>query len=327
MLITAEKLVKRYGDLDALRGIDLGIEAGGIIGILGPNGAGKTTLIETFEGLRAPTSGTVRVLGHDPSSDSRALRERLGVQLQATSLPSDLTAFETLRLFRSFYARGLSPGEVLEIVDLEEKAKTRVAALSGGQKQRLAIGLALVSDPELILLDEPTTGLDPAARRELQRVIRELKGRGRSILLTTHYIEEADVLCDRVIVLRRGEIVADGTPFELLQRSRGQSTVWIDIEGDLDPVPLFQGGARPEGREGSHYRFVTDDPASFVVALGRVLRDQGLELLDLRLKRPTLEDVYLELVGDDGRERASATVPVGDGGRRPATPSAEEGPR
>ncbi|MCB9463599.1 MAG: ABC transporter ATP-binding protein [Candidatus Eisenbacteria bacterium] len=299
MLISVQGLVKRYGELEALRGIDLELEAGGIVGILGPNGAGKTTLVETLEGLRSPTSGRVTVLGRDPASDAPALRERIGVQLQATHLPSDLTTYETLRLFRSFYEAGLQPDEVLSLVDLESKSKARVGTLSGGQKQRLAVGLALVSDPELVLLDEPTTGLDPAARRELHAVVVALRERGRSVLLTTHYIEEAEALCDRVIVMRAGEIVADGSPFELLRRSRGQSTVWIEVAGELDPVPLFQSGAKPEGRQGGHYRFVTSDPAAFVVALGRVLQDQGLELLDLRLKRPTLEDVYLELVGEE----------------------------
>ncbi len=290
-------LTKDYGTVQALRGVSLSIESGGIVGILGPNGAGKTTLVETIEGLRTPSQGRVSVLGIDPSREPRRLAERLGVQLQATELPPDLTVLETLRLFRAFYEKSLPANEVLAAIDLTEKSNARNRTLSGGQKQRLAIGLALVTDPELIILDEPTTGLDPAARRDLHKIIRSLKERGRTVLLTTHYIEEAEILCDRVVVMREGKVVADGSPFELLQRAQGGSTVWIRVDKELDPVGLFRAGAQPTGREDDYYRFTTEDPAAFVVALGRTLQEGNLTLLDLRMKRPTLEDVYLELVG------------------------------
>jgi len=299
MSIVIEGLEKSYGDVRALRGITLTLAPGGIVGLLGPNGAGKTTLVEILEGLRAPTRGRASVLGMDPTRNARALKERLGVQLQSTAIPPDLTAEEVLRLYAAFYPRSLPTRQVLERVGLGSKAAERVQALSGGQRQRLALGMALVHDPELLILDEPTTGLDPGARRALHDIIRQFRAGGRSVILTTHYIEEAEQLCDRVIVLRLGEVVADGTPFELLQRSGGMSTLWIACSGPFDPAPLVTAGATAHGREGEHWRFVTKDPASAVVALGDMLRHQGLTLTDLRMKRPTLEDVYLELVGGD----------------------------
>jgi ABC-type multidrug transport system ATPase subunit len=197
---------------------------------------------------------------------------------------------------------------VLERVGLTTRADTLVRNLSGGQRQRLALGMALVHDPELLVLDEPTTGLDPGARRALHDLIRSLRSQGRSVILTTHYIEEAEQMCDRVIVLRSGEIVADGTPFELLQRAGGTSTVWIACSGPFDPAPLVAAGAAYQGQEGEHHRFVTRDPAAAVVALGDMLRREGITLTDLRMKRPTLEDVYLELVGADADEPAREVV-------------------
>jgi ABC-2 type transport system ATP-binding protein len=307
MSIQIESLERSYGAVRALKGVSLAIESGGIVGLLGPNGAGKTTLVEILEGLREPTRGRVSVLGLDPQRDAHALRQRLGAQLQSTSIPQDLTATEVLRLYGAFYARALPPRSVLERVGLAAKATALVRELSGGQRQRLALGMALVHDPELLILDEPTTGLDPVARRQLHEMIREFRAQGRSVILTTHYIEEAEQLCDRVIVLRAGEVVADGTPFELLQRAGGSSTLWIACSGPFDPAPLVAAGAELQGREGEHYRFVMRDPAAAVVALGDMLRHQGLTLTDLRMKRPTLEDVYLELVGDAALQDGSVS--------------------
>jgi ABC-2 type transport system ATP-binding protein len=324
MLIRVRQLRKTYGPTRAIDGIDLDLEPGGIVGLLGPNGAGKTTLVETLEGLRTPTSGEVSVLGLDPSREPRELKERIGVQLQSTAIQDALTASEVLSLYASFYRKRLAVSEVLARVGLAEKARARAGTLSGGQRQRLAIGMALIHDPELILLDEPTTGLDPAARRGLHELVRDLKKRGRTVLLTTHYIEEAETLCDRVIVLRSGKIVADGTPFELLGRAAGWSTVWVEIDGGFDPLPLLWAGAEPQGREGRHHRFRTLDPAAFVVALGRMLEEQKLNLIDLRLKRPTLEDVYLDLVGFDSAagppesEHEATEGPTGPGAGRQA---------
>jgi ABC-2 type transport system ATP-binding protein len=317
MSIRIRSLTKTYGTTEALRGIDLDIDAGGVFGLLGPNGAGKTTLVEILEGLREPTSGEVTVLGFDPTRDTFALQQRLGAQLQATQIPNDLTAFEVLRLFASFYERSLPVAEVLERVNLEGKAKELTRNLSGGQKQRLAIGMALIHDPDLLIFDEPTSGLDPAARRQLHEIILELRDRGRTIILTTHYIEEAEKLCQRVVILNSGRVVADGTPRELVDRSAGESTIYLSVDGDFDPTPLRAVGTGDVEDTGGDYRFATSDPAAFVVALGEVLRTQHVTLTDLYMRRPTLEDVYLELVDDpevegaDGRPKSTAATENG----------------
>jgi ABC-2 type transport system ATP-binding protein len=300
MAIEIRDVEKTYGATRALGGVTLSIPAGGITGLLGPNGAGKTTLVEILEGLRMPTRGAVSVLGLDPSREARALRSRLGVQLQSTGMPQDLTAFEVVRLYGSFYRAAQPPAGVLARVGLAPQAGVRVRNLSGGQRQRLALAIALVHEPELLILDEPTTGLDPAARRAVLDVVRAFRDEGRSVILTTHYLEEAEQLCDRVVILRAGEVVADGSPFELLGRAGGASTLWIACDGPLDPAPLEAAGAVAHGREGEHHRFVTRDPAAVVVALGDLLRARRVTLTDLRMKRPTLEDVYLELVGESG---------------------------
>ncbi len=299
MVVRTEGLHKAYGETRALRGVDLEIEPGGVVGLLGPNGAGKTTLVEILEGLRQPTAGKVSVLDLDPATQGPALKERLGVQLQSTTLPTELTVYESLALFASFYERTRPVEEMLEVIDLAPQAHQKASTLSGGQKQRLVVGIALIHDPELVLLDEPTSGLDPKARRDLHQVVRDLREQGRTTILTTHYIEEAEHLCDRVLVIREGEIVADGTPFDLVGRSRGSSTIWIAVDGDMDPSPLLAAGIEPLGEQGAHHKFSTTDPTATILALGDLLRSQGLTLVDLRLKRPTLEDVYLELVAGD----------------------------
>jgi ABC-2 type transport system ATP-binding protein len=316
VLIEVRKLVKDYGTQRALAGIDLAIEAGGAVGLLGPNGAGKTTLVEILEGLRDPTSGSARGLGLDPGADAKALRLRIGVQLQATALPQDLRVAEVLRLYAALYPKTLAARAVLESVDLLGKERALVRTLSGGERQRLALALALLHDPELLLLDEPTAALDPVARRGVHAIVERLVGEGRTVLLTTHYIEEAEKLCRRVIMIRRGEIVADGSPFELVGRAAGRSTLWVEVEGPFDPAPLLAAGAVDQGDEGNeaggrrHRRFAILDPGAMIVALGDLLRAQGGRLVDLRLKRPTLEDVYLDLMGGSGQDDA-----LGQGGR------------
>ena len=297
--ILIEGLERDYGELRALKGVSLEIAPGGITGLLGPNGAGKTTLVETLEGLREPTRGRVRVLGMDPTREASKLRLRIGAQLQSTAIPPDLTPFEVLRMYAAFYPSTRPVAAILDRVGLTAKSKSLVRELSGGQRQRLALAMAILHGPELLILDEPTTGLDPVARRALHELVRSLREEGCSIILSTHYIEEAEQLCDRVIVLRSGEVVADGSPFDLLQRSGGSSTLWIACSHDFDPAPLLAARASAQGREGAHFKFVTHDPAAAIVALGDMLRNQGLKLTDLRMKRPTLEDVYLELVADD----------------------------
>ncbi len=301
--IEIRSLTKRYGDTLALGGVDLDIDAGGVVGLLGPNGAGKTTMVEILEGLREPSSGRVSVLGLDPTGQTYELQQRIGAQLQATQIPLDLTAFEVLRLFASFYQRSLPVEEVLERVNLRGKSSDLTRNLSGGQKQRLAIGMALIHDPELLIFDEPTSGLDPAARRQLHEIISDLGDRGRTIILTTHYIEEAEKLCRRVVILNAGQVVADGTPLDLVGRSEGKSTISLAADGAFDPAPLTAVGAVDQGARGEHRVFATGDPAGFIVALGELLRSQRVTLTDLHMRRPTLEDVYLELVDEDDVEK------------------------
>ena len=311
-VIETRSLTKRYGDVTALRGIDLTVEAGSVVGLLGPNGAGKTTLVEILEGLRAPSGGHVSVFGADPRDGSGSLRERIGAQLQRTSFPDTLSVSEIMELFRSFYRDPAPLDDLLQTVGLREKAGARPGELSGGQRQRLALATALVGRPELLILDEPTAGLDPSARRSLHELIRGLQGDGRTILLTTHYTEEAEKLCDRILMLRDGELVADGSPLELVRGARGESRIWVKVKGEMDPSPLVEAGAKEDGSEGEYSCFRTGNPARVIEVLGAVLRDQELELEDLRVKRPTLEDVYLDLV--DG----------GEGARQPHLPGGSE---
>jgi ABC-2 type transport system ATP-binding protein len=307
--LDVRSLHKSYGSVQALRGIDLSVEAGGqILGLLGPNGAGKTTLVEILEGLRTPSSGSVRVLGLDPRGAPAALRARIGVQLQTTAFVPELTVAETLRMYASFYPRypgSLAIGDVLPRVDLTGKATARVGTLSGGQRQRLALAMAMIHDPDLYLLDEPTTGLDPIARRQIHDILQELRRRGKTILLSSHNLDEVEALADRVIILAAGTIVADGSPIELLARGEGASTLWVAVTGCPDAERLVP-GAIFEGRDGPLFRYQTGNPTAAIVGLAASLRASGAQLDDLRLKRPSLEDVYLQLVGStthqpDGR--------------------------
>ena len=295
--IEVRSLRKTYGDVHALRGIDLAIAGGGhIVGLLGPNGAGKTTLVEILEGLRTATSGSAAVLGLDPQTAPAALRARLGVQLQETAFIPELTVLETLRLYAALYPRSLAPADVLARVDLVDKGKALVRTLSGGQRQRLALALAMLHDPDLFILDEPTTGLDPAARRQIHDILRGLRARGKTVLISSHYLEEIEALADRVVILSQGAIVADGTPLELLARAAGASTLWLAVSGSFDAARLVPGAAF-EGLDGALFRYRTPDPTAAIVGLADSLRASGARLDDLRLKRPSLEDVYLQLVG------------------------------
>jgi ABC-2 type transport system ATP-binding protein len=304
MIIEIEGLSKNYGNTVALKSINLRIEAGGVVGILGPNGAGKTTLVEILEGLRTASSGRVSVLGMDPARQARALRELIGVQLQSTNFIEDLTPLETLKLFAAFFKKSLPPREVLERVKLSDKASKRNSTLSGGQQQRLAIAMALINDPELIILDEPTSGLDPGARRDMHTYIANLRASGKTVLLSTHYVEEAEKLCDRVILLRTGEIVADASPAQLIAQATGPTTgVSIVLAGEMDAKPLLRAGATEQVREGSQRRFTSADVRRAIPALARVLVDPGVSLVDLEMRRPSLEDVYLDLIGGQDEQR------------------------
>jgi len=300
-------LRKRFGDVVAVDGLDLTVAAGECFGLLGPNGAGKTTTIEICEGLTPPDEGIVEVLGQRWDTDERALRERLGIQLQETKLAEKLTVDETVRLFRSFYARGREVDEVIGIVQLDEKRGARVGKLSGGQKQRLALACALVGDPELLFLDEPTTGLDPQSRRQLWDLITELKASGRSIVLTTHYMDEAERLCDRVAIVDHGRVIALGTPRELIAGLGAEHVVEFTVAGGADGALDVAALERLDGVKGARVhegRWSLDavELARAVPAILGALAERRLPLDELVTHSATLEDVFVSLTGRQLRD-------------------------
>ena len=273
--ITVAGLRKSYGEHEALRGIGFSIEPGEVFGLLGPNGAGKTTTVEILEGYRPADGGSVEVLGVDPHHASTAWRERIGVMLQSSSLYPGLTVSESVRVFAGYYTKPRDPDEVIELVQLDEKRDARVRTLSGGQKRRLDLALALVGDPEVIFLDEPTTGFDPGARRTAWDTVRNLRALGKTILLTTHYLDEAEQLADRVALLREGLIVREGTPAEL-------------TGGAVETEIRYR-------RDGADVIEKTTDVTRRLHELTTQALARGEELDELEVRRPTLEDVYLEL--------------------------------
>ena len=292
-------LRKTYKDVVAVDGIDLEVQTGECFGLLGPNGAGKTTTIEICEGLTEPDSGEVELLGLHWKTDSEALRQRLGIQLQETQLSDKLTVLETLQLFRSFFRQGPGAEEAIQKVQLEEKRDARVGNLSGGQKQRLALACALVGDPDLLFLDEPTTGLDPQARRQLWDLIEEFKLAGRTILLTTHYMEEAEVLCDRVAIMDHGKVISQGTPRELIASIGVEQVVEFSVGNttlDLASIGRIPGVRDVRSENGSVLMQVTELHQA-VPALLAELGRQGVPLTELRTHSATLEDVFVHLTG------------------------------
>lgn len=305
LALDVRALRKRYGDVVAVDGLDLQVRAGECFGLLGPNGAGKTTTIEICEGLLAPDDGDVLVLGRRWASDEAALRERLGVQLQETQFSEKLTVAETVRLFRSFYRGGRDEDEIIARVQLEEKAGARVSALSGGQKQRLSVACALAGNPELLFLDEPTTGLDPQSRRQLWELIEHLREAGTTIMLTTHYMDEAERLCDRIAIVDRGKVIALGTPRELI-RSLGAEQVVECAVGDGErlataALAALPGVLRARGDGTLHTLQVTAAHETIPALLALIARE-GLTLTELRTHSPTLEDVFVSLTGRHLRE-------------------------
>ena len=301
---------KAFADVQAVDGLDLEVARGECFGLLGPNGAGKTTTIEMCEGLTNPDEGAVEVLGLNWQSGARELRQRIGIQLQETQFPDKLTVGETLRLFRSFFKRGISVDESIRTAQLEEKRSSRVGGLSGGQKQRLAMATALVGDPELLFLDEPTTGLDPQARRHLWDLVDGLKQAGRTIILTTHYMDEAERLCDRVAIMDHGKVIALGTPQQLIGTVGGEDIVEFAVSGiDGDGHGVVNagrltdiGGVQSHRVDAGRHQLSVSELHLAVPRIFAVLKEQGLHLSEFRTHSATLEDVFVRLTGRNLRD-------------------------
>jgi len=305
--VMIRNLVKRYDDLTAVAGVSFDVRRGEVFGLLGPNGAGKTTTVEIIEGLRSRDGGEVTVCGFDPADNANEVKRRIGVALQATALPDKIEVREALTFFASLYPmRKESRADVdrlLRTVSLEEKAKNRFDTLSGGQQQRLAVALALVNNPEVVILDEPTTGLDAQARRELHGVIERMKDESKTVILTTHYIEEAERLCDRVAIIDHGRVIATGTPRELIARSSGQSRIELRT---AEPVELAALRLIPfvesVTESGGAYALRSSDAPRALIELIKWMETGRHELVDLHITRPTLEDTFIELTGKRIRE-------------------------
>lgn len=304
--IRCTNLFKRYDakpPVEAVRGLNLTVEVSECFGLLGPNGAGKTTTIEIIEGLLAPTSGEVEVLGRRWGQADDDIRQHIGISLQETKLAEKLSVRETLTLFRSFYHTGLDPDEALRRVSLTEKARAWVGKLSGGQKQRLAVACALVGDPQLLMLDEPTTGLDPQSRRQLWDIIRDFRSQGRTVLLTTHYMDEAERLCDRVAIVDHGQVIAEGSPAELIARVGGEHVVEFSLNDDagsgtLDPATLSDLPAvNTAQRDNGSYRLTVSPLHVALPALLERLQQLKYPLSGLTTRHASLEDVFVVLTG------------------------------
>jgi len=298
-------LTKSYGSFQAVKGVDFEIFPGEVFGLLGPNGAGKTSTVEILEGLRPRDGGDVSVLGFDPGRETKRLKDRIGVCLQATNLPERITVREALRLFASLYSKTVDADALLERLMLVDKRDAPYGKLSGGQKQRLALALALINDPQMLFLDEPSAGLDPQARLEIHSLMQELRREQRTVLLTTHYIEEAEKLCDRVAIVDEGRIVAMGTPEEIRSRTLGQARVEVRCERPLGATdPPRWADADPAQISDDRMTIVvgTRKPARTLVDLVRWIDQLGVELADVHLRHPSLEDVFIELTGKSLRE-------------------------
>jgi ABC-2 type transport system ATP-binding protein len=297
-ILQVENLEKRYEDVHAVRGVSFAVDEGEVFGLLGPNGAGKTSIIEVLEGLRVPDGGRVSVCGLDPQRDANELRQEIGAALQSTSLPDKIRVYEALRLFGSFYRRKRGLDDLLKRFGLEEKRNAFYSQLSGGQKQRLVLALALLNDPKVLFLDEPTAGLDPQVRREIYDIIEELKRESKTIVLTTHYIEEAERLCDRVAIVDHGKVIAEGTPRELKARSENTTRIEVRLSKPATDGVLRGLDGVTDARElDGGYVLHCQRTAPAIVALVKHLESQNNELVSLEIATPSLEDVFIELTG------------------------------
>jgi ABC-2 type transport system ATP-binding protein len=294
LVVQVEDLKKSYGDFQAVKGVDLDIAQGEVFALLGPNGAGKTTIVEILEGHRLRTSGKVDVLGFDPARGERKYKSKIGIVLQETSVDRYLTVAEAIDLFRAYYSASIETDRLIDLVGLKEKGDTRISKLSGGQIRRLDMALGLAGDPELLFLDEPTTGFDPGARRTAWEVIRNLTGTGKTIFLTTHYMEEAQVLADRVAIIVAGEIVAQGTPGALGGRDVAASLIDFSV---AEGVELPERFADPETTEAGRVHIETDEPLRLLHDLTGWALEERVALTRLTVSQPSLEDVYLRLTG------------------------------
>jgi ABC-2 type transport system ATP-binding protein len=306
-----KRFSSRTGAVDAVQGLDLEVRQGECFGLLGPNGAGKTTTIEILEGLQQATSGEVEILGGTWGKDAEALRQRLGISLQETRFAEKLSVDETLTLFRAFYRNGLEPEEAMRLVSLQDKRRAWVGKLSGGQKQRLAVACALVGDPDLLFLDEPTTGLDPQSRRSLWEVIRNLRSRGRTILLTTHYMDEAERLCDRVAVVDAGRVIALGSPAELVARLGGDHVIEFALEDGRGPGEsdyLSLPGVRGARIDAGGVSLTVTEPHKALPALLDRLSSERLAMARLTTRHVSLEDVFVNLTGRHLRDESGNGV-------------------
>jgi ABC-2 type transport system ATP-binding protein len=297
-ILEVDNLVKNYGNVQAVRGVSFCVDEGEVFGLLGPNGAGKTTTVEILEGLRNPDGGRVRVCGYDPQVSPNELKHEIGAALQSTSLPDKLRVMEALRLFASFYKQRRDPEELLKRFGLEEKRNTYYSKLSGGQKQRLALAMALVNNPRVLFFDEPTAGLDPQVRREIYDIIEELRRDRKTILMTTHYIEEAERLCDRVAIVDHGKVIALGSPRELKQRSGNNTRIEVKLAKPVTNGTLKNLEGVADAREVSGtYVLHTQRPPQTIVSLVKHLEAEGNELVSLEIASPSLEDVFIEMTG------------------------------
>lgn len=303
-IVEVEDLRKTYGNVKAVDGVSFKIKQGSIFTLLGPNGAGKTTTLEIIEGLRTPDSGKIRIFGKEVKKIGREEKELIGVALQETQLISHLTVKETLSMFRSFYSRGLKVDDVLEFVNLKDKAKSHVDKLSGGQKQRLAIGLALINDPLLLFLDEPTTGLDPQARRSVWDLLLQLKKQGKTIVLTTHYMEEAEFLADWVCIMDNGKIIREGTPEDLIKSIGGESVIEVDVEESQSFLNKLKELEINYTYNPKHGRLLvkTNNVLETIDSILKIARECSVRVRNEIIRQPNLEDVFLTLTGRQLRE-------------------------